>query len=200
MINPTIWLVRHSIRESIDGETDCSISTAGIELAEITGKKLKSFVGETKTIIYTSPFRRTKETAFVINKFLETSVYNESKICEVIIPYYLNYMTVNLPKELENYLQTYGIHYPETIQNVYNRCSDFLNKIKCKNDFDNIIVVSHGGTINVMLSIIFDWYHEKFNLMEHKKADEYIPKYCDYIGVKLIDGQWKIINSNWLQN
>lgn len=198
---PTIWLVRHSIREDRKttqaiSETDCNISEDGIKLAENTAHILSKQVKEF-TKIYSSPFRRTLETSYIIStKFKNVPIEISKNISEVIIDYFMEHMDIKLPIVLKKYLDSNNITVPESKENIFNRCKNFIDSINKSDDYNkDLLVVTHGGVINVIIKQLFPEYN--FNIENRIPPDKYVPKYCDYIAIKFDNSKWKIISSNW---
>lgn len=213
---PTIWLIRHSIREdrkTTNGvsETDCSISEEGVKLAEGVANNLKKLLDSGSPVdkIYMSPYKRTLETGYIIaSKFPHIRMEISPLISEVIINH-SQPMDIRVPHILNSLLQSNGVALLESKDGIFKRCREFIDKVNAdgssnvkkeddNNNNNNILVVTHGGIINVILMMLFDWY--KFNLDVGRPHDQYVPKCCDYVAVQYDEEgkKWKLVESNWL--
>ncbi len=199
-MNKIIWLVRHSIRQDatthIPKETDCSITSEGLFLAKkIAGEIQKLHVNKIDKI-YCSPYRRTIETSYAFASVVQNPPLEISHlISEVISADYTNNDIQKLPQYLTNYLTSSGITYPETNHSVNKRCTDFLNKMQHDTINKNSVIITHGGIINKIINILYPNY--KF--VDTPSPSDYVPHYCDYVGLELHEGTWRYYNSNWLK-
>ncbi len=200
---PTIWLIRHSVREDRKNtqgisETDCSISEEGVKLAEETGHNLSKQI-KTVDKIYVSPFKRTIETGYILaSKFKDTATTLEIScdISEVLIEYYMQHMDIKLPDHLKKLLESKGISMPEPKDKVFKRCKDFIDSLNVPSKSNsNLLVVTHGGVINIILKQLFPAY--SFDIETRCTPDKYIPRYCDYVAVQFLEDKWRVVTSNW---
>jgi len=198
---PIIWLIRHSLREdrkttTAVSETDCSISEEGVKLAEDLATNLKKLL-DTKVVdkIYISPYKRTLETSYIIaSKFPDVKLEISPLISEVIVNYPLQHMDIRVPQILNKLLHSNNITMPEQKEHVFKRCSAFIDTVNTTCD-NSVLVVTHGGIINIILSTLFEWY--KFNILERCAPDKYTPKCCDYVAIQYDGNSWQLVTSNW---
>ena len=216
----SLWIVRHSIRtdsetktEEIPLDTDCSITNNGVHLAKNFGHLLSYMIYEEKNKnkknnidkIYTSPYMRAIQTSYAISSVINNPpIIINSLLSEMIVPSFVNNDVNKLPFYLSNYLiNTTKYGYPETEDNVDDRCIQFLEQMKNEH-FNIAISVTHGGLINKMVKILCPEYEYQHNL----SPSQYIPSFCDYLELQLIKEKdseyknekliWKIGKSNWL--
>jgi len=167
-----LYVIRH-------GETNMGknniIATEDEPLNE-TGIKQAIETAYPNTIIYCSPIERTKETLRLFKLDKNIPVIIEDRIKERNMGIY-----EKIPFEELNWDEFWNYNsdkfYPEleTMKNVYERISEFLNEIKLSNRNNNILLVSHGG-----ISRAIYWYFNGIpkngnssNINENCKIYEY---------------------------
>lgn len=149
----TFYLVRHGQKEKLIG--DPPLSQVGKKQAEHTAKFLK-----TKQIkfIFTSPFKRTSETASIIAKELGVEVKTDErlrermnwgdKIGESFEEFISEWQKTDLDRD---YQPSHGYSSKES----GHRLESFLQDISKGIDDDIILVVTHGGIIGDLLRNVF---------------------------------------------
>lgn len=207
MSYPIIWLIRHSIRpESMNAATlsvtDLSITEGGAELAKHTGLHMSSFLKPNEvTQLYVSPYRRTIETALLIAaEFPLCQVSIEPKLAEAIMPFATHKSEtceISSPPYLLPYLHTHQIICPETKMETIQRSMTFIESIKT-NPNKNILVVTHGAIIMLLLCELFDWYREATDNGQIALKNPYFPKYCNYVGIQYDGSRFHLIRSDFL--
>lgn len=129
----------------LQGRTDIPLSEKGkreaIELGEQLGE-------ERFDIIYCSPLKRTRETAFLLH--LNSPIFIDQRLIERNLGKlegtsldkfnssdYASYHDITCQDEVE------------TITEIYERISDFFGELKTQS-FKKVLIVTHGGLIKVI--------------------------------------------------
>ena len=165
-----IFVVRHgqtewNALEKMQGQTDIELNEIGREQAQITGEQIKN---ENIDLIITSPLKRAKETAEIINKNFNAPIIEDKRLME------RGYgelegktrterkMLKEISDEIDEFwnynknLDTYNV---EKIQQFCNRVYEILDEIKEKYQNKKILIVTHGGT-----SVIIKCYFMNYPL------------------------------------
>ena len=130
-----IYLIRHgetdwNVERKIQGQTDIPLNSNGKQQAE-------------------EDLSRAKETAEIINKKVGAKITFDKRIREVN---YGDFEGVQIDKftdkEWEIFNETPEKIKGESRQQVYNRVKSFIDEIK---DDENVLVVTHGGSLRMML-------------------------------------------------
>lgn len=150
-----LYVIRH-------GETDMGknniIATEDEPLNE-TGRKQAIQVGqEIRKLninkIYCSPIQRAKDTLELFELDKNIPVIIENRIRERDMGIYEKVLFKDLNwDEFWNYNSDKLYPKLESMKNVYERISEFLNELKLSNNDDNILLVTHGG-----ISRAIYWY------------------------------------------
>jgi broad specificity phosphatase PhoE len=173
-----IYYVRHgesdaNLKQYIAGsETDVDLTENGRDQARKAGFELKD---KHIDLIVSSPMKRTRETAEIIADVLG---YDRSKILEnkLFIELYAGPyagQSYDLRKEhIEKGVLMSGM---ETAEEVHKRMRKALEWLR-EQPFNNIVVVSHGGTGKMVRAIVEELpYHEfmKIERMENSAIYEF---------------------------
>ena len=169
-----IILVRHGETEAnrlgiYQGKiTDHFLNLTGNRQAEAVAKTLKDFQIEK---IYSSTSMRAIETAENINDYHEKSIFATDELLEIDHGLFdgktLEQVKAKYPKILEtwwNHPEKVKFPKGETLKGAHRRVTQFINdvindmtrKIRSGNDSGNVLVVSHGGAITLMLMSILE--------------------------------------------
>ena len=174
-----LYVIRH-------GETNMGknniIATENEPLNE-TGRRQAIEVGrEIRKLninkIYCSPIQRAKDTLQLFGLDKNIPVIIENRIKERSMGIY-----ENVPFEKLKWNEFWNFNsdklYPklETMKNVYERISEFLNELKSSNNNDNILIVTHGG-----ISRAIYWY---FNGIPKDGNSSNINENCKIYSYKL---------------
>ena len=73
----------HHITKMIGGNTDWPLTDLGKEHAHNIGKKLKNFIKDGRNIIYSSDLTRTKQTAEIVNEYLNLKIVLKKELQEI---------------------------------------------------------------------------------------------------------------------
>lgn len=168
-------LLRHSIRDDVDHpekytghNNNCPISLKGVELCHLKASKLK----HKPTHIITSPFLRTVQTAEVYKLYFPSSSFT----IDCLISEGQNCHRPSFEPELQREMDSAGIKYPESIDDIISRCQKFLFKlINTGSKDDTYLISTHGIVYNLILQLIFP----KYIFKSADSPSEYIPKFCD---------------------
>lgn len=161
------------INKMIGSLADWDLTELGIKQADCIGKKLAEEIGKDKFILYSSDLTRAKHTSELIASHLG------------IVPIYTEALrefdlggAIGHSKEWARNNRKCGV-FPDTVdwaQSVYERPFDnaetkaevwervsaFLNQIM-SNDEDDIIIVSHDGTLSILFAIWLNFDIEQLN-------------------------------------
>jgi broad specificity phosphatase PhoE len=184
-----IILVRHGESEgNVEGTTyetipdyELNLTDRGREQAEEAGNKINELIGDESIYSYTSPFYRTRQTFAGIESVLgdkNVKVIEDSRIREQD---WGNLRSYDEEKRIMKERGEYGIFYfhiqnGESGANVFDRTSTFFETIHrdfLKSDYpENVLVVTHGVTLRILLMRILNWRVEEFE-------DVYNPENCE---------------------
>lgn len=135
----------------IQGQTDIELNDVGRQQAEEMGKLIEN---ETINLIITSPLKRAKETAQIINKKFNVKIIEDLRLIE------RNFgqsegLTKNDTRQLKvnnleindiwNYNKNIEFNGMETMYDFCNRIYEFLDDVTKRYKDKNILLVTHGG-------------------------------------------------------
>ena len=147
----------------IQGQTDIELNDNGRQQAKETGELIKN---ENIDIIITSPLKRAKETAKIINENFNVTIIEDNRLME------RNFgksegLTKDDRRKLKeinpevndvwNYNKNIDFNGMETVQDFCNRIYKFLDEIINKYRYKNILIVTHGG-VSVPIKCYFMKY------------------------------------------
>ena len=135
------------------GQTDIDVSkNFKKELKNVKTKLKKEIRNLDKIKIFSSTLKRCVKLAKVISK----DVFFDEKLKELDLGDWemkpKNKISKELVKEWENNLMTFKIPNGESNQDFLERLQKFLDEIKKQNQ--DVLIVSHAGSINGMMSIL----------------------------------------------
>ena len=153
-----VIIARHGQTEwnrlgKLQGQTDISLNEEGQRQAEETARQIAD---EKIDLIISSPLKRARETADIINKRFEASIIEDDRLKE------RNYgksegLTVAERQELRkahpivddiwNYDKNIDFNDIETMHSFCKRVYDFLDEISKKYKDKTILLVTHGGIV-----------------------------------------------------
>lgn len=163
-----ILITRHgqtdwNVLGKIQGQTDIELNDNGRQQAKETGELIKN---ENIDIIITSPLKRAKETAKIINENFNVTIIEDNRLME------RNFgksegLTKDDRRKLKeinpevndvwNYNKNIDFNGMETMQDFCNRIYKFLDGIINKYRYKNILIVTHGG-VSVPIKCYFMKY------------------------------------------
>jgi len=147
-----IYLVRHgqtdwNVEKRLMGLTDIPLNEFGITQAKSLGKEASQLKIDH---IFSSDLLRAKETAEIINKFIDVEISLDERLRE------FNYGVIEgrILKEISSECWNQFHFHPEQLgaesfKSVYNRIKDFFGNLAKKN-LSNVLIVTHGGTLRII--------------------------------------------------
>ena len=146
-----IYLIRHgqtdwNVERKIQGQTDIPLNLNGKQQAEEAAKEIANLKIDR---IISSDLSRAKETAEIINKKVGKEITFDKRLREVN---YGDFEGIQIDKFTDKDWEIFN-ETPEKIkgeyrQQVYDRVKSFIDEIK---DDENVLVVTHGGSLRMML-------------------------------------------------
>ncbi len=158
----------HNVDRSVMAHThdsNHSLTPLGHKQVEKTGAFMKTLVNE-KTVLYSSPYLRTKQTAEAIYSQLSGQVpFYESPLIrewELGNLYDFTNRSPQTKKEFKAAGQFYFRYQNgESLADVYLRATMFMNtvieRIRQKQRYDNVIIVTHAAFIQMLLAFLMNW-------------------------------------------
>ncbi len=161
-----IYITRHGQTDwntcwKLQGRTDIELNAFGIEQATKTGEGLRKN-GIKFDRVYTSPLKRASKTAELISGFAQEEIIKDDRLIEIAfgkaegttnderksIPELAGFD--NFFTDPENYVAKEDA---ESFTSALARTADFWeNELRpIERDFKNILVVTHGGTLQSLL-------------------------------------------------
>lgn len=166
------------------GGSDIELDDTGIEQAKKVANRLKEHNFD---MIITSPLIRAKQTANHINTHHNMDLIEEKRLLERI---YGKLEGSDYEKLMENMQKihledAYEIYEIERIEDLEKRVNEFIEELKKEHFGKNILIVSHSGTIKMILHLIlkmpFTEIREKF---EHSNTSVSTIEFDENKGVK----------------
>lgn len=184
-----ICLVRHGETEwnalkKIQGRTDIPLNEVGKKQAIACSRFLSAFQWDT---IVTSPLQRAKQTAEIINESL--------KIPLIVLDDFIerNYGDIEglTIEERASMFPDFQCNNQESIEFVKKRVIEGLDKLHELYPRNNIIIVAHGGVINIILSILSNG---EIGTGKSRLSNGSLSHIHNY------EGQWKVKNYNQISH
>jgi broad specificity phosphatase PhoE len=188
-----VILIRHSIRETYD-ETDCGITVEGIKLVEDRMTEVKKFITNDNNKILVSPFKRTIETGLCIAGTLSNiTIEIEPILHEALLN---SHMIVGTPLPLFKYLnKEKNLNSVESWNDIRERSEKILDTfVEKMEENTNLIAVTHGGIINMIIDIIDPNFIFNVNMADPKN---YVPAFCDYAILSYDNSKWSCVYRNF---
>lgn len=174
----TFYLVRHgeaennvrSILNSLPETTTYPLTERGRAQAALAAQSLASAHVD---VIFSSPIQRTKETAEIIAEAKGLSIYFDERLCEAGMGVFNGRNQKELLKkypDAEMRLSPDPEDGVESFLGIRGRLESFLSDVKMSYAGKNVIVVSHGDTLEQLHGILTHeapgrsadgWYPEK---------------------------------------
>ena len=156
-----LYVVRHgqtdwNIQGLVQGTTDINLNSTGIKQANQVAEQLKDI---NFSAIYSSPLKRTLDTANLINKNHGLNIIADNGIIERGFGDFEGTTGLKNKFDYWDYELNLDDNNVESVQALFKRIHDFLTKIYeiYKNTDSNILLVTHGGTgiaINAVINNI----------------------------------------------
>jgi len=154
-----LYVVRHgqtdwNIQGRIQGSTNIELNSIGINQAKQTAELLKNVDFD---IIYSSPLKRTIDTARIINEYHNINIIKDGRIIERNFGDFEG--TQNVLTDIADYLdydKNLNTNNVEGVKELFKRIENFLFDIynNHKDTNSNILVVTHGGVSIAITAII----------------------------------------------
>lgn len=172
-----ILVTRHgqtdwNVLGKIQGQTDIELNDVGRQQAEETGKLIEN---ETINLIITSPLKRAKETAQIINKRFNVKIIEDCRLMERkfgqsegLTKNDIRQLKVNNPEidDIWNYNKNIEFNGREIMYDFCNRIYEFLDDVIKTYKDKNILLVTHGG-----VSLIIKYYFTNDSLENFSDRD-----------------------------
>ena len=163
----TLWITRHGMRQDFVDQNwrnsaarphDTPLSREGLQQARETGLRLKE---ENISVVYTSPFLRTVQTAHVIADILKLQVRIEHGICEALKPEWYEsepeFLAVDI---LQKDYPTIDVDYCSLLQPTYPEHHSSITFARCQlaahaiveHGGDNLLCVDHGASVSGVIT------------------------------------------------
>ena len=148
-----ILMVRHgqtdwNVEKKVQGKADIELNENGIEQAKITSEKLKD---RKIDVIISSPLKRAKQTAEIINQKLNCPIYIEEGIAERDFGEFESEYKNEFDFEgFWSYEKNLKYDKAENIRDFFERIYNALDNIIEKYNDKNVLIVSHGGVSRVV--------------------------------------------------
>jgi len=148
----------HHVSGMIGGNTDWALTETGKKQAHNIGKNIKDLIKTENAIIYSFDLLRAKQTAEIINEYLNLNIIFREELREGNVGEAKGkskdwYKQNCLPKENIPLNIYRAFPNAETFEEIYNRVGPIIDEI-INSEYENIIVVGHGGTLVMFL---FQW-------------------------------------------
>ena len=168
-----IYLIRHGETDAnkngrIQGRINTPLNSAGVKLADLTGKAMK----EEKIkfdVCFSSPLKRAFDTANIIlsESGNDVPVIIDERLIEFSMGIYENYSFIDGKPEIVKLLREYLSNptdlpaFPEgeSIKDIKRRTQDFLFELSKKN-YNSVLVSSHGCAVRAMLNYFYEDKHD----------------------------------------
>lgn len=153
-----ILLTRHgqtewNVLKKVQGKVDIELNATGIKQAEETALKLKNTAID---IIISSPLKRARQTAEIINKEKNLPIIIDDRISERDFGELEGMSAMDFDfNAFWSYKQNNKYNKAENIRVFFKRVYDFLDDIKEKYKGKKILIVSHGG-ISIPIKCYFN--------------------------------------------
>ena len=146
------------------------LTERGREQAEFAALEL---VGKKIDVIYSSPYKRTTETASIIAERLGLEVEFDARLGEVDLGILDGKPIEEYREYFKNRMEklTKPIKDGETLTDVRGRAGTFLKDILSRHKDDNILIVSHGDVLWMMESIFLDIQDDGISNVYHNTGE-----------------------------
>jgi broad specificity phosphatase PhoE len=164
-----IYLARHgqtdwNVERRMMGQTDIPLNEFGRTQAQTLGKKIS---GLKIDHIFSSDLLRTKETAEIVNKFINVDISLDKRLREINYGNIIGKVITEVSDECWNQFNAHPEQMnAESIEDVYNRIKDFFEDL-AKRNLTNVLIVTHGGPMRMMM--YYAENRESFNKEDYIK-------------------------------
>lgn len=189
-----VLICRHSERDT--QPVNCGISENGINMIDNKIHDIKKWIS-CPEYIFTSPYRRTIETAQCIcaHYSLKQDKIRFNNFVEEV--FFYEEQKEKLGEPLKRVLGWNDLRELENWDNVFDRTQMYFDDLKQHAyiyDKKDIICITHGGVINSMLTLLDPTYEfDRDNTNPHT----YVPQYCEFIVVEVSKNDVKLIHKSF---
>ncbi|MBP1753891.1 MAG: Phosphoglycerate mutase [Firmicutes bacterium] len=156
MVN--LYLIRHGRQNSNLCNVDVELSTEGRLQAEFLRERLRNYSIDA---LYSSQLIRAKQTAGIINEALQLPHIIREELCEISFGLLTGHSESYIEEHFADFREAQkllkeDVPYPEGENgtSVYERAMPVIQEI-VQSGKKNIVIVTHGGTIRVLLAALF---------------------------------------------
>jgi probable phosphoglycerate mutase len=163
----------HHVKKMVGGDTDWPLTEIGKEQAHNIGKNIKTLINSNeKSIIYSSDLIRAKQTAEIVNEYLNFPIIFKQELREISMGEAKGkskewYGQNCVPKGNIPLIKYRPFPSAETYEEVYNRIFPIIDVV-LKNDCENTIIVGHGFSL---LMFFLQWLKIPIENMENTAFD-----------------------------
>ncbi len=173
----TIHFIRHgSVEDPLDiyyGRLPgYPLSQLGRDEATQLAKRLKNYP---ITKIYTSPLQRTQETAKIISEQIDCQIVVDQRLIEV------NASFEGQPR-VDLHRKRTAADYGESMAEIFDRMSKFVNQVVVEHPDEQIVAVSHGGPIRLLVMGL-----ESLPFTDYAYEEEGAPDYASDTVIRVDD-------------
>eukprot|EP00736_Rhodelphis_marinus_P009068 Rmarinus@m.1961 len=192
-----IILIRHgesegNVEKSVyrrKADNQLELTERGRRQARAAGEELKKLIGEEKIMFYCSPVTRTRQTFAEISKSFDQKQYRLREDPRLREQEWGNYQNPDQMRQIEADRLSVGRFYyrfpeGESGADVYDRVSTFFESLFREIDklgftkrksfrYENVVIVSHGLTMRLILMRYFRWTVEEFDEVYNARNCEY---------------------------
>lgn len=159
----TIYMVRHcqsqgNLNGRFQGRSDAEITEAGKKQLDLLSLRFRN---KTIDVIYSSPLKRAMATAQAINRFHELPILEAEELLEIDVGELedspLSAVAGKYPELAYAWDNTVDLCcFPggETMAQVYERTTGFLNRIAAENPGKICVLATHGGVIRCLYAYV----------------------------------------------
>ena len=161
-----LYLIRHGECSGNKGSyigsgSDISINSLGIDQLRKLSSDLKNIIESESTIIYSSSLKRSVESSSILSRELGISLNIDSRLNEINFGIWEG-LTYNQIMEGWSDIATIWYNNPfditppngEPFRDFFNRVDSFFKELKELKTYKNIVLVTHGGVIQILSTII----------------------------------------------
>ena len=159
-----LYMVRHgetdwNTERRLQGRVDIPLNEFGRSLAVKTGKGLKDIQFD---ICFTSPLKRARETAELILAGRETPIVDDLRITEmafaVLEGLHCSKERWEVPDSFQSFFNDPANFEPapggESFAQVKKRTGDFLQWLYGQNQYENVLITTHGAALSGLINNI----------------------------------------------
>ena len=156
----TVYLIRHAeamgnIGGFFQGHTDCEVSPKGKMQLELLSERFKDIKFD---MIFSSPLKRTIETAEAVNLYHKLPINMEKGLIEINGGVFEGMdwgeIPLKYPEEYDswqNHPEKFSVKDGDSMEDVYNRITLTVTRLAARNRFKTLALVSHGCAIKNFL-------------------------------------------------